>query len=414
MNWSLTLTLIAVILFIGLFQAIILKQGLGFSRDILEGSGELMMDIRNHLSQFSTAPRYNPEQATAIDESLEVKGARRFLSGYKNRLILTYKSQLLAQMSFALALSIALTVFLHYFRNGEITSQAILRYCVFLLPTFGALIGLLNAVVGITTSRPYFEIYLSLFDTRKKQARFHISTRGAAVPPSDKQQEGFSLPKLGWHTVLAPIDQSEWPEFLRLQEGLHASGIMPAQIPLDRLMMVPALWPPRIASIESFLGLKKPLDLEELGKRFPQLDRYIAEISVAVQRLREEQAEEFDGLLDSDALTPREKTLFFLLASLQEGSVLVMNMRVFCSISERDRFYLVNEVPDASVLCIIPRVPKVNYKPSLSRAVAIFGNGTWQELDAEHLDDIDPATQKRLESEHITIVLQATDPDLLN
>jgi len=411
LDWWLTLVLLALILSAALFQATIIRKGMGFSRDILEGSGEMVKDIREHMTKFAAVPRLDPVKSKGLEDSLEVPGAERFLNGYQNRITLPYASALLAQMSFAIVLGLAVTLFLFRLDNSAMSSAEIFRYSVFLLPIFGALIGLLNAIIGITTSLPYFEAYIGLFDTARKQKKYHkwqpdlTSTAASdAITP---------VSPLGWNSILAPVTQAEWPEILRLRPALDASGVLPAHIKTNQILLMPSQWPAEIDDLQSFFGLNKPFDLDKLDANYPKLTLYTKEIRAVLERLEHNISELDTGVVKTEVISPREKTLLFIMAALQEQQVLIMTMRGFCSISERDRMYLVENHSQVSIICVVLQNNQINYRPAMHYGAAVFGDGSWEQIDPSNLVELDPALKKRINRESITLTVTTGDLELL-
>lgn len=418
LNWTATLSLAVLAIALLPLQFPILRKSMDASRDILAGSTEFASEIRNQLGNISQTPLMStdPFPGRSI-ESLDGKGANRFLGGFQRRLQLGYQSLLIGQATYATLLTAILMVFLYQMSTGHASASQIVRYIVLLGPAFTSLNAIITATIGITAAKPYFQSYLDAFPDPKSQMKrrnadnFDPGTHPAperterALAPVPVPSELAAREKLPTAIALFPADIVEWPEFLRMRSDLEAAGLLPIGFDDENLMLISAHWPDERTDINQLLGIDVSAALTAQRDIMEGSTTLIDELIGQIDGARGE-----DGLYDLTEFTPRDRVLIGLLAGNAAGRALLIPQAEFLRMPERERIFVVSKLSQVPIIIGSARIPRVQFIPQLDKAIVFFGDGAFVDIDPATLTEFDPVFQSRLADSTIHVRTLPIDP----
>lgn len=402
LDWQLTLILLCAVVFLVVAQSVFVGQGLVFSQDVLAGSGEMTRDVRSHLLEAELHRVDAPELEQHLANLTRVVGSKRFLRGYESRIILSYRTTLSLQFGFAILLGVIVTVFLMRVEAGEATSAEVVRYCVLLLPLFAATNALVTAVVGVTTSHPYFENYMMVFGDREnlRMRKLLSPSRNAPAGETDSQPQVHARePLSGWHQVLAPLDGLDWAVFQRLWKMLQVSGLAPQGTPDESAVLIPDGWPQQVPSLSRLYGIEERLNIPRVIERHSGLKPFLEDLIPVVDGLYERS----DPIVSED-IPPRTRTLLGITAAVQSDRIAVMSAGSFAALPERERIGLCNATADLPFVVITPRVPAREVAPPLQTARVLALDGSSVELDPANVLNIPESAARLLRKQSLTFL----------
>lgn len=417
LDWQLTLILMGVVLsLVGLLMPFV-TSGTKYSRDILEGSGDMAKEVRQHLVDAALYKGDSVSLQRHLTQLTELPGATRFLEAFKKRIILSYRTNLGAQLGFALLFGIVAAIFLHRFNAGTMAARDITTYCIFLLPLFSATSSITNALIGITASRPYFENYFMIFGDARKQADYsgvRPSSHAQNVTQSPtSEDEPIQAPIVEGLTrenllVLCPLDTLDLPVFQRLLPILTRNKLVAVDRAKNHLFL-PDIWPSRARNVGAFLGLSEELDFNALMGTNKALAKIFAKDLENIKL-----AQHSSGGIDLSKLTGKECVLLGLSAAVQSGRDLILSTKSFTSIPEGERNALLLNIHEFRILLIAPRIPKINIKPSMDHAFALSLQGNIVTLNPADVLNLPPELASSLRKESFTFVGgDIYDPELM-